>query len=141
MTIATMPAYAPLTCRNCGDSFTAPERDCPKPSPGRPYQECGRGGHMFFPVEPEPRKPLMAKRLREIRGLAARTRIYSDERGLLSGAIEDLLAERDRLLTECKRLQRVGMESARVGGDPVFTREQIERIFADDKKPRRKRAA
>lgn len=102
--------HPPLTCRNCGDSFTAPERSCPSPSPGRPYKECGRGGHMFLPVEPEPRELLSAKRLREI-----------------------------RKLTECRRLQRVVFESARVGGDPVFTRNQIERLFADDKRPRRKR--
>lgn len=111
-----MTTIPPLICRNCGDSFTAPERPCPKPSPGRPYKECGRGGHMFFPVEPKPRRPLTAKRLREIRDMAA-------GRGPLSAAIDDLLADRDRLLAECKRLQRVGMEGARVGGDQVFTRE------------------
>ena len=34
-------------CRTCGDSFEAPERPCPKPSPGRPYVDTGRGGHVF----------------------------------------------------------------------------------------------
>ncbi|HMG12582.1 MAG TPA: hypothetical protein VK571_05385 [Gemmatimonadaceae bacterium] len=34
-------------CLNCGDRFGAPERDCQNPSPGKPYVDCGRGGHMF----------------------------------------------------------------------------------------------
>lgn len=34
-------------CENCGDAFDAPERPCPRPSPGIPYVHCGRGGHMF----------------------------------------------------------------------------------------------
>jgi hypothetical protein len=42
-------------CENCGDAFTGPERDCPKPAPGRPYKECGRGGHMFR-LERDPAK-------------------------------------------------------------------------------------
>lgn len=34
-------------CDRCGDAFDGPERDCPTPAPGRPYVDCGRGGHMF----------------------------------------------------------------------------------------------
>lgn len=42
-------------CERCGDAFDAPERPCPRPAPGRPYYECGRGGHMFrLEVEPSP---------------------------------------------------------------------------------------
>lgn len=37
-------------CRNCGDAFEWPERPCPKPSPGVPYVDCGRGGHVFVNV-------------------------------------------------------------------------------------------
>lgn len=39
-------------CVRCGDAFEAPERDCPNPAPGRPYVDCGRGGHMFSAREP-----------------------------------------------------------------------------------------
>ncbi len=35
-------------CHNCGDHFDAPERECPEPSPGIPYVDCGRGGHYFI---------------------------------------------------------------------------------------------
>jgi hypothetical protein len=42
-------------CRNCGDRFDGPERDCPNPSPGKPYVDCGRGGHWF--EEPEDDEP------------------------------------------------------------------------------------
>jgi hypothetical protein len=41
------PSPAGPWCENCGDAFTGPKRDCPKPAKGRPYKECGRGGHMF----------------------------------------------------------------------------------------------
>lgn len=34
-------------CSRCGDAFDGPERDCPNPAPGRPYVDCGRGGHIF----------------------------------------------------------------------------------------------
>lgn len=34
-------------CRTCDDTPSSPERPCPRPSPGRPYVDCGRGGHMF----------------------------------------------------------------------------------------------
>jgi hypothetical protein len=34
-------------CANCGDRFDDKERPCPRPSPGTPYVNCGRGGHMF----------------------------------------------------------------------------------------------
>jgi len=34
-------------CRACGDAFDGPERDCPDHIVGRPYVDCGRGGHMF----------------------------------------------------------------------------------------------
>jgi len=35
-------------CRACGDSFDGPERDCPNTIiGGRPYIDCGRGGHVF----------------------------------------------------------------------------------------------
>jgi len=40
-------AKSRLVCSNCGDAFDGPERDCPKPAPGRPFVDCGRGGHMF----------------------------------------------------------------------------------------------
>lgn len=42
-----LPTLLRPWCENCGDAFDGPERDCPHPSPGRPYKECGRGGHMF----------------------------------------------------------------------------------------------
>lgn len=38
---------AVVRCRNCGVSFDAPEAPCPRPSPGRPLVDCGRGGHWF----------------------------------------------------------------------------------------------
>lgn len=41
-------------CDRCGDAFDGPERPCPRPAPGRPYYDCGRGGHMFR-LETEPR--------------------------------------------------------------------------------------
>lgn len=41
-------------CSRCGDAFDGPERDCPNPAPGRPYCECGRGGHMFDLDRPMP---------------------------------------------------------------------------------------
>lgn len=45
-----------FVCTNCGDRFDGPERDCPNPSPGEPYKDCGRGGHMFrAPGRPEVR--------------------------------------------------------------------------------------
>jgi hypothetical protein len=48
----------PAWCANCGDARSAPERDCPNPSPGEPYKDCGRGGHMFTltadPKAPDP---------------------------------------------------------------------------------------
>lgn len=62
-------------------------------------------------------------------------RCACDEVDLLRKAVAtvpELLAERDRLQAECKRLQRVGLESARIGGEKVFTREQVERIVDDD---------
>jgi thymidylate synthase (FAD) len=34
-------------CRTCGDAFDAPERPCPKPTPGRELVDVGRGGHVF----------------------------------------------------------------------------------------------
>lgn len=34
-------------CSTCGDSIDDPERECPSPSNGKPYVDCGRGGHMF----------------------------------------------------------------------------------------------
>ncbi len=37
-------------CRTCGDSFEGPDatdRDCPKPTPGKPLVDVGRGGHVF----------------------------------------------------------------------------------------------
>ena len=34
-------------CKTCGDTFDAPERDCPNPAPGTPLVDCGRGGHTF----------------------------------------------------------------------------------------------
>ncbi len=34
-------------CSRCGDAFEGPERPCPNPASGRPYVDCGRGGHMF----------------------------------------------------------------------------------------------
>lgn len=40
-------------CRNCGDRFDGPVRDCPNPSPGKPYVDCGRGGHWFEDPPPE----------------------------------------------------------------------------------------
>lgn len=43
----TDAAYIGPWCDRCGDAFDGPERDCPRPAPGRPYNECGRGGHMF----------------------------------------------------------------------------------------------
>lgn len=37
-----------LKCRNCGDAFADPERDCPSPQRGQnPYADSGRGGHVF----------------------------------------------------------------------------------------------
>jgi hypothetical protein len=51
---APVPPAGPW-CENCGDAFTGPERDCPKPAKGRPYKECGRGGHMFR-LEHDPAK-------------------------------------------------------------------------------------
>lgn len=40
-------------CERCGDAFDGPERACPRPAPGRPYVDSGRGGHMFgLTVEP-----------------------------------------------------------------------------------------
>jgi hypothetical protein len=38
-------------CSNCGDSVDSPARPCPKPSPGVPLVDCGRGGHMFNQTE------------------------------------------------------------------------------------------
>jgi len=49
------PGGRQLVCSNCGDTADGPERDCPKPSPGRPYVDCGRGGHMFDKVKPPPK--------------------------------------------------------------------------------------
>ena len=37
-------------CENCGDLFSAPKRDCPKPNGTRPYVDCGHGGHRFSDV-------------------------------------------------------------------------------------------
>ncbi len=128
-----MTATTTLTCRNCGDSFTAPERPCPKPSPGREYKETGRGGHMFYPPDlPPPPEPMSKKRLQEIARLCSDFRFRVGEPSAATDAyraVPELLAEIGRLRAECKRLQRVGLESARIGGDPVFTREQIERLM------------
>jgi hypothetical protein len=42
-----MTATTVFRCHNCGVDFDAPEGPCPKPSPGVPYADCGRGGHWF----------------------------------------------------------------------------------------------
>ena len=34
-------------CATCGDMFSDPERECPKPSGNKPLVDCGRGGHKF----------------------------------------------------------------------------------------------
>ena len=129
-----MTTTQPLTCRNCGDLFTAPERPCPLPSPGREYKETGRGGHRFYPPPPPPPCPPVTKeRLQEIGVLAVEalneptSRMACDEVKLLRRAaatVPELLVEIGRLRTECKRLRRATLETSR-----VFTPEQIERLM------------
>jgi hypothetical protein len=51
------PIFIGPWCDRCGDAFDGPERQCPKPAPGRPYVDCGRGGHMFG-MEREPLRDL-----------------------------------------------------------------------------------
>lgn len=125
-----MTTTQPLACRNCGDLFTASERPCPHPSPGREYKETGRGGHMF--VAPPPaalREPLSAIRLQ---GIAELSKIRGPHAGsgcqcngcLQATALVDLHGEFERLRAECKRLRRAVLETA-----GVFTREQIERLM------------
>lgn len=133
-----------LRCRHCGDPFDGPERDCPSPDAGKhPLVDSGRGGHRF--AEPPPKaapEPLTAERLQEIRALHEKAASLNYSRSIDNQcvkAIPELLTEVARLQSECKRLLRVGLENARIGGDPVFTREQIERIMDDDAPPRRKR--
>lgn len=121
---------APLVCRNCGDLFTAPERPCPHPSPGREYKETGRGGHMF--VVPPPaalQRPLSASRLQAIADLS---KIRGPHAGsgcvcnscLQAVALDDLHGECARLRAECIRLRRQILETA-----GVFTHEQIEQLM------------
>lgn len=53
-----------LACRNCGAfldrAVTTDDRGmpvaepCPKPTPGRPFVDCGIGGHMFNVEKPYP---------------------------------------------------------------------------------------
>lgn len=38
-------------CSRCGDAFDEPLRDCPNPALGKPFVDCGVGGHMFDRVE------------------------------------------------------------------------------------------
>ncbi len=124
-------AHLPLRCRNCGDPFEGPERDCPSPSAGRaPYKDSGRGGHVFVaPPEPPPPESLTAGRLREIARLAQvrgpHAAFGCECDGCLQAlALADLLAEHERLRAECRRLSRCLLES--VG---AFTTEQIEQIL------------
>lgn len=121
--------YPPLLCRHCGDSFYGPERDCPSPDSGRaPYKDSDRGGHRFDPPAQLQREPMSRDRMQEIRGLAALTDVPPRT---LASALADLLAEYDAMETKRKRLQRCVLETSTVGGDPVFTREQIDRIMDD----------
>lgn len=124
-----MTTTPPLICRNCGDSFTAPERPCPRPSPGREYKETGLGGHMFFEVPPTIPEPLSAIRLQTI---AALSMVRGPHAGsgckcngcLQAAALVDLHGEYERLRAECKRLRRAVLETTK-----VFTPEQIERLM------------
>lgn len=69
------PQREPETwCENCGDAFSAPERDCPNPSPGEPLVDCGRGGHMFRLTSPPSRD-------RRARGAAPASRVTPPEVG------------------------------------------------------------
>jgi len=119
-----------LICRNCGDSFTAPARPCPHPSPGREYKETGRGGHMF--VAPPPaavREPLSAIRLQIIGNLSKIHGPHADSGCKCNGCLQaaaliDLHGEYERIRAECKRLRCAVLETAR-----VFTPEQIERLM------------
>ncbi len=45
-----LPVQGPW-CYRCGDAFFDPERPCPNPKLGKPYVDCGRGGHMFTLTE------------------------------------------------------------------------------------------
>jgi hypothetical protein len=107
---------APLICRNCGDLFTAPKRPCPKPSPGRPLYECGRGGHMFFPAEPPPPpEPMTAQRLQEIAALVERAGTRANPHPASpAGIIPALLAEVYRLRAECAAAARRAGDRRRV---------------------------
>lgn len=114
-----------IRCRHCGDPFDGPERPCPSPLAGRePYKDSGRGGHRFDP--PPPPEPMAAARWSEIRGFA---RGGDADLGALRAALSDLLVEYDRLEAERRRLQRCILEDANYKGEPVFTREQIDRIM------------
>lgn len=74
-------------CRNCGDSYAAPERPCPKPAPGVPFVDCGRGGHMFD-VQP---KKTYEERAAEIgRLVQSKQAAYGDAFGK-SGAVLRIL--------------------------------------------------
>lgn len=124
-----MTTAQPLTCRNCGDLFTAPERPCPHPSPGREYKETGRGGHMFVEAPAALQEPLSAIRLQAI---AALSKVRGPHAGsgckcngcLQATALVDLHGEYERLRTECRRLRRAVLETT-----GVFTHEQIERLM------------
>lgn len=54
----SVPGAGWIACRNCGAILEseAGNADCPTPSPGKPYVDCGRGGHWFdVPVPTPPR--------------------------------------------------------------------------------------
>lgn len=124
--------HPPLVCCHCGDSLDAPERDCPSPDRGRaPYKDSGRGGHRFKAPEQSPPNAMSRERLLQLRALSDANLVQSDDRGLLAGALSELLVEHDRLEIERKRLQRYLLTNARVDGECVFSREQIERLMAD----------
>jgi hypothetical protein len=87
-------------CENCGDAFTGPERDCPQPAPGRPYKECGRGGHMFKlehdpakgPKSAEPLPPDNLRLLVARRMLTLIDKAVKDGNGVAARAWIDALA-------------------------------------------------
>lgn len=136
---------APPQCSNCGDPFDGPERDCPNPSPGRPYVDCGRGGHMFDAggvVWPDPalrgnggfEHPTEAEREQGIDSLRKALSISDERVREQAGEIAHLRGQIAAAAAEIEvQRKRLDTATARENADAAERREQageIERLRA-----------
>jgi hypothetical protein len=112
---APVPFAGPW-CENCGDAFTGPERDCPKPAAGRPYKECGRGGHMFRlehdPAQPAPTSDARTPEERIVDGVIERRAVPAFASILTPFVAPETLIEIARRSGE--KIERIGGASVEI---------------------------